>query len=231
MGAFVQILRRTLGREPPRKRKRHLRPDLQVEQFFAELQERKVRYAVLRWFDELPHVRPGGDIDILIDDGDVDRVADLFVLGECGAVRCDLFSVSGLPGTSYMGISYFPPDRARELLDRAVEHRRLCRVPAAEDHFLSLAYHAVFQKGLKSGLPTRYSHLRPEDEPEHDYAGILARLAARIGSNPPIDMEGLADHLTRFGWAPDEAALGKLVQHNAWALAHYRPISPMRERT
>ena len=150
---------------------------------------------------------------------------DLFVLGERGAVRCDLFSVSGLPGTSYMGMSYFPPDRARELLDRAVEHRGMCKVPAAEDHFLSLAYHAVYQKGLKSGLPTRYSHLRPDDTPEHDYAGVLARLAIRTGSNPPIDMEELSDHLARAGWVPDEAAIHKLAQHNPWVSAHYPAIS------
>ena len=225
MGAFAQILRKTLGREQPRKLKRHLLADLSVEQFFAELRRRRVRYAVLRWFDELPHVRTGGDIDILVDDAGVDRMDDLFVLAERGAVRCDLFSVSGLPGTSYMGMSYFPPDRARELLDRSIEHRGMCRVPAAEDHFLSLAYHAVYQKGLKSGLPTRYPHLRPEDTPEHDYAGILAGLAARTGSNPPIDMEGLCDHLTRLGWGPDAAAIEKLARHNLWVSAHYRAIS------
>ena len=225
MGALAQILRKSLGRERPRKLKRHLRPDLSVEQFFAELRQRNVRYAVLRWFDELPHVRPGGDIDILVDDGDADRMADLFVLREKGAVRCDLFSVSGLPGTSYMGMSYFPADRARELLDRTVEHRGMCRVPAAEDHFLSLAYHAVYQKGLKSGLPTRYSHLLPDNAPEHDYSGVLARLATTARLSVAIDMEGLSDHLTQSGWAPDEAAIGKLAEHNPWVLADCRPIS------
>ena len=223
MSAFAQILRKTFRREPPRKRKRYLRQGLPVEQFFVELGERRVGYAVLRWFDELPHVRPGGDIDILIDDGDVERIADLFVV-DPGAVRCDLFSITGLPGTSYMGMSYFPADRARELLHRAVEYRGVYRVPAAEDHFLSLAYHAVYQKGLKSGLPTRYSHLRSDGEPEHDYAGVLTQLAAATGSTVEIDMEGLSDHLTRSGWAPDDATIDKLAQHNPWVSAHYRTI-------
>ena len=98
------------------------------------------------------------------------------------------------------------------------------RVPAAEDHFLSLAYHAVYQKGLKSGLPTRYSHLRSDGEPEHDYAGVLTQLAAATGSTVEIDMEGLSDHLTRSGWAPDDATIDKLAQHNPWVSAHYRTI-------
>lgn len=217
---LVQAVRHKLGLQPPRKLKRHIRPDLSVDRFFVELQQRNVRYALLRWFEELPYIRPGGDVDILVDDADVKRIKDLFSLGE-GALRCDLYSVTGLPGTSYRGKSYLPVDRARELLDRAVQYRTIYMVPADEDHFLSLAYHAIYHKGLKSGLPTRYSHLQPNPVPNHDYAAILACLAARVGVQISMDMEGLADHLAKCGWLPSEAAIHDLARHNPWVCSYY----------
>ncbi len=71
-----------------------------------------------------------------------------------GIQPVDVYSATGLPGADFRAMPYFPPYLADELLDRAVIHRGLCRVPAPREHFLSLAYHALYHKGGDSGIPS-----------------------------------------------------------------------------
>jgi hypothetical protein len=219
-----------LGRPPVaegkrrRRARRYVPPEIGLEGFFAALGDRRIRYVVLRWFDELPEIKPGGNVDLLIDDGDVDSISDLFT-GQVRGTACDLFSVSGLRGSSYRGIPYLPPDKAAEVLARAVLFRDLVKVPSPEDHFLSLAYHAVYQKGLRSGLPTSTPGLQPETQPRHDYAGDLGRLAAAVGIDVPIRMEELDEHLAGRGWRPSPAMRVELGKRNAWVRARF-PAGP-----
>jgi hypothetical protein len=53
------------------KTRRYLRPGVTLEALFDELNRRGVRYAVLRWFETLPSVGPGEDVDILVADEDL----------------------------------------------------------------------------------------------------------------------------------------------------------------
>ena len=201
-----------------RRARRYIPPEIGLEQFFRILLERNIRYVVLRWFDELPQIKPGGDVDLLIHDDDIDAIADLFV-GEVRGVPCDLFSVSGLRGSSYRGMPYLPPAKAIEVLDRAITFRDLIRIPGPEDHFLSLAYHAVYQKGLRSGLPTSAIAFTPEAQPRHDYGGDLARLASEANFDVPITMEGLDDFLGDRGWRPSPEMIPTLADRNEWLAA------------
>lgn len=205
-----------------RRARRYIPPEIGLEQFFRTLSDRKVRYVVLRWFDELPRIKPGGDVDLLIHDDDIDAIADLFV-GEVRGVACDLFSVSGLSGSSFRGIPYLPPAKAIGVLEQAVLFRDLIRVPSPEDYFLSLAYHAVYQKGPRSGLPTSANGIQPELQPRHDYAGILARLAAEADIDVPISMESLDEFLSRRGWRPAPEMIPTLAKRNEWLAARQWP--------
>mgnify|MGYP006211368535 CR=1 FL=1 len=98
---------------------------------------------------------------MLVHDEDVDKVRGLLrprplsakILGRRDLIRCDVYSVSGLRGSSYQGISYYPPHLAEGILERAVRHRSGAMVPSGRDHFYSLAFHALYHKGLRSGLP------------------------------------------------------------------------------
>lgn len=228
--ALYRRLRR-LGQPPAangkrrRRARRYIPPEIGLEGFFSTLGDRGIRYVVLRWFDELPEIKPGGDVDILIDDPDVDSISDLFT-GEMRGTACDLFSVSGLRGTSYRGIPYLPPDKAAEVLARAVMFQDLLRVPSPEDYFLSLAYHAVYQKGLRSGLPTSAPGLEPETEPRHDYAGDLGRLAAAADIEVSIRMEELDEYLAGRGWRPPPAMRVELGRRNEWVRARFPAGQP-----
>ncbi|WP_324276334.1 hypothetical protein [Blastococcus brunescens] len=150
----------------------------------------------------------------------MESISDLFT-GRMRGAACDLFSVSGLRGSSYRGIPYLPPDKAAQVLDRAVMFRDLVKVPSPEDYFLSLAYHAVYQKGLRSGLPTAGPGLQPDAEPRHDYAGDLGRLAAAAGIDVPIRMEELDEYLAGRGWRPPPAMRSELGKRNEWVRARF----------
>jgi hypothetical protein len=185
-----------------------------IEGFLRRVQASGVRHAVLRWFEELPQLPAGEDIDLLVDDEGLDTVHALLNAAP-GIQPIDVYSATGLPGADYRAMPYLPPYLAEELLSRAVCHRQLCRVPALREHFLSLAYHALYHKGIVSGIPSRVTR-RGWRQPEHDYAGVLARLARQIGLQLSITLEDLDDYLDSQNWRPPHDMLVRLSRRNRW---------------
>jgi hypothetical protein len=190
-----------------------------VEGFLRRLQNDNIPHAVLRWFDSLPEIAPGEDLDLLVDDAQLETVRKILAIG-IGIQPIDLYSVSGLSGSDFRGLPYYPPNCARQMLDGAIVHRNLCRVPAPREHFLSLAYHAVYHKGSASGLADRACSLPSREKPEHDYHAILASLAARLGLELPITLTDLDAYLDQNGWRPPRETLVRLANHNTWLRSH-----------
>jgi hypothetical protein len=110
---------------------------------------------------------------------------------------------------------YYPPHLAEELLARTVVQRGHYRVPAPREHFLSLAYHALYHKGADSGLP-RDMNTPPGACGEHDYADALNKLAARAGFATPITLEAIDLLLDSVGWRPPHDMLVRLSRRNRW---------------
>jgi hypothetical protein len=195
-------------------RKRFVSPFL--ERVFSRLREERVNYLVLRWFEEFPAKAPGKDIDVLVADGDIeafDRVA-----GELpGIVECEVYSVSGLPGTDYHETAHFPPPVAERMLERAVWWTDCYRVPCPEDHFSGLAYHAVYHKGERSGIPSAGKTYPAAKAPSHDYAGVLRRMAEAQGLDVEVTLEGLDEYLHSRGLRPSLDTLARFARSNAWA--------------
>ncbi|MGR2738773.1 hypothetical protein ACUY1T_10010 [Billgrantia sp. Q4P2] len=190
--------------------------------FLVTLKERNVDYVVLRWFDTLPHVEPGEDVDILVADADAQTLSGCVSVNRRSKdIPCDIYSVSGLPGTSHHQGSYYPAAKARQMLDNAIWVNGLVRVPAADEHFLSLSYHAVYHKGYLSGLPSDHSErdakvVVPKD---HDYRGILETLRAQSSYAPlalSMTLERLDEFLDGLGWRPDPDTLKRLSKRNQW---------------
>ncbi len=179
-----------------------------------ELQRRDVRHAVLRWFETLPQLPAGEDLDLLVEDCALEEVRSLLEDGP-GIQPVDLYSVTGLPGSDFRGMPYYPPYLADELLDRAVVHRGVCRVPASREHFLSLAYHALYHKGWESGIPSAKS-ARRRAEADHDYVDVLRRLAGGLDIGVPMTLEGLDEYLDSEGWRPPHDMLIRLSRRNRW---------------
>jgi hypothetical protein len=188
---------------------------LGVDGFFAQLRAGGHRHAVLRWFESLPNVDAGEDVDLLVDDQSLDSVRALLTEGP-GLQPVDVYSVTGLPGSDYRGMPYFPPYLAEQILDGATLHNGLCGVPSARDHFLSLAYHAMYHKGTRSGLPTESGASTPLNLAEHDYGAWLQKLARAACVEPPHTMEDVDRLLEAHGWRPPDDMLVRLSRHNPW---------------
>jgi hypothetical protein len=201
--------------KPDRGARRFIPHAMGIEKFLRRVNSSGARHAVLRWFETLPNVAPGEDLDLLVDDADLPQVRALLDSGP-GVQPLDLYSVTGLPGADYGKMTYYPPFMAEELLDRAVDHRGLCKVPAPREHFLSLAYHVLYHKGLSSGL-LRRGESRPQRTcTDHDYTTLLGEMAERLGINVPITLEDLDEYLDSQGWRPPHDTLVRLTRNNAW---------------
>lgn len=203
----------------PRKGARHFIPHaLGISGLFREFEKAGVSYAVLRWFDKLPQVDPGEDLDVLVDDEALDRVLEI-LNAQPGIQPSDVYTPSGLPKSDYRNTPYYPPEMARRLLERTVWNKGICRVPSAIDHFHSLAYHAVYHKGKQSGVPSRNGVVQSIVKPDHDYPGILNDMARKLGATVEITLEGLHEYLSKVGWAPQPDMLTRLAANapkNRW---------------
>jgi len=214
-GGTVRLLTFGVRRRQERAARRFVPHVLGVERFLRRLERAGVRHAVLRWFETLPTLPPGEDLDLLVDDADLDSVSALLDEGP-GLQPVDLYSTTGLPGADYRRMPYFPPYVAEQILARAELRRGLCHVPSPEDHFLSLAYHALYHKGAKSGLPLDRTTVSGVTSAEHDYTNILRRLAAALGIDVPITLIDLDAYLDARGWRPPHDMLVRLGRRNGW---------------
>ncbi|MGB5132718.1 MAG: hypothetical protein WBO00_08885 [Steroidobacteraceae bacterium] len=206
---------------PGARARRYVAKRYACEDFFRELAVRQVRYTVLRWFETLPVIARGEDVDLLVADEDIAKMDDLFVRLRSG-LACDVYSVSGLPGSDFQKMAYFPPHLAAGIIARSRIIKQLYRVPAAQDHFLSLAYHALYHKGYASGLPAAQTPAAPPKKlPDHDYGQVLGELAAGLSITVAIDMESLDEYLTQQGWRPPFDMLARLSLRNPWIHDRY----------
>jgi hypothetical protein len=160
--------------------RRYIPLETTTQAFLISLQRRAIKHAVLRWFEDLPAVEPGEDIDILVADEDAPRLLTLVEASGTGQ-PLDVYSVSGTHNLRFRRAPYFPPAKARELLSRRVKGP-VCDHPCPEDHWASLAYHAVW-------------HKRTIDSDDHDYR-------AALGLTHHTRLEALAARLELMGWHP-----------------------------
>ena len=205
-------MRRLLGR-PPDSARRYLRQGVTVDGFLGCLTESSVRYAVLRWFETLPYVGAGEDIDLLIADQDLPVAESLLTpyRGIRPAQKVDLYTPGGLPRTTFGGVPYFSAELAARVLNRAVLLHGRYKVPSPVDHLDSLAFHAVYHKGAASGLPRD----EPAASPVRGRIGLaIERLSRESSSGLELTLSALERHLAREGLAPPAEVL--------WAFAAER---------
>jgi hypothetical protein len=206
---------------PSARARRYVAKRYSCEDFFRELAARQVRYAVLRWFETLPVIERGEDVDLLVADDDLAKIDDLFVRLRSG-IACDIYSVSGMPGSDFQKMAYFPPHLAEQIVARARMIKNLYRVPDQRDHFLSLAYHALYHKGYASGLKSALTPAAaPKKLPDHDYRQVLGDLATGLSIPVDSDMESLDEYLTQQGWRPPFDMLARLSLRNPWIHDRY----------
>ena len=206
---------KTLKRVIPNAR-RYISPVLGVTDFFTTLNKQQVSYTILRWFEDLPVIMPGEDIDMLVADKDIETIESV-IRQHPGIIPCDIYTVSGLPGTAYKNMAYYPPLLAEQILAGTITAKGTFLVPNREIHFYSLAYHAIYHKGQKSGIPwSEENVIATEIEPEHEYSQILRDLAQSLGITVDITLKDLDYFLNSINWRPSEDTLARLDSSHIW---------------
>ncbi|WP_033543328.1 hypothetical protein [Planococcus sp. CAU13] len=196
---------------------RRLPRNMTVAQFIEQLNRKGCRYVILRWFEDLPHVEYGGDIDLLVHDDDAAILDSILTWSpRKGGIPCDVYSVSGLPSYSFKEIAYYPPVVAQQLLERSAEHESGAKVPSENDYFYSLVFHALYHKGYESGLSEDGIQAPKVSDPGHDFQTVLAEMAKKQGVAVDINMKALDALLEEKGWKPTLDMLEKLGQDNEW---------------
>src|SRR5262249_40230422 len=93
-------------RPRPHKGTRRFIPHwLGVAGFLDGLVRANSRHAVLRWFETLPEVAVGEDLDLLVDDAALADVRDVLDSSP-GLQPIDVYSVNGAPGADYRDMPY-----------------------------------------------------------------------------------------------------------------------------
>ena len=189
--------------------------DIDIGEFFGRLDELKVEYVVLRWFEGLPDLDRKHDLDLLVADDSIKALESELTHWPVGH-PVDLFSLTGgrKKDRSSVSITAIPtqlfPDRiARRIMDQRLKFKGICYVPSPQDHFCALAYHATYIKGAASGLAARGRVDANAPAASHDYAAALRALGARVGITVPAEVtrDWLDSLLTELGWRPDPAEL------------------------
>lgn len=194
-----------------RSKRRYLSPGTRLEDFFRRLNDLGVRYAVLRWFEDLPHLAEGEDIDMLFGDEAAAHFDDLFLKSKVkGAIPFDIYTEGGLPGSNFESLPYYEGRLAKEILDNTVLHKGFVKVPDTRRHFLSLAYHVVYHKAHASGLPFKDGEPPIVATADHDYAQVLKDLAQQLDIDFEPTLLGLSKILADNGWSPAMDTIRKL---------------------
>ena len=209
---------------PKMQARRFINPRYTVSEFFQKLNEMKINYVVLRWFENLPEVGPDEDIDILAADEDIDLLSTLLVPYPYeNAQPIDLYSVTGQRGTNYCMLPYYQANLAEQILKKKQFQSDLFYVPSPEDYFYSLCYHAIYHKAEKSGIPVQSGPT--EKLGSHDYHQGLKNVARKAGlPEPQISLESLHETLKNVNWCPSIDVIRKLSEQGSDWLAGLHPV-------
>jgi hypothetical protein len=222
-GARLLVLRVRRRASRPSVR-RYVSPLGGYPDLLRKLDDHQADYVALRWFTEheLATRTADEDLDVLVADEALPTLDEL-LREEPGTLPLDAYSVSGLPGSAFRAMAYYPPPLARRLLANAVELPSGIRAPSPIDHLHSLTFHALYHKGRASGLNSTLDGLRRVSDPEHDYESAINELAADLDLELELDMESLDEYLAAQGWRPPTDTLARLATKNAWVRTRFFP--------
>ena len=186
-----------------------------VERFLRRLERAGVRHAVLRWFETLPTLPPGEDLDLLVDDADLDSVSALLEEGP-GLQPVDLYSTTGLPGADYRRMPYFPPYVAEQNPRPSRAAPRLMPRAFARRSFSQPGFSCTVSQGREVGIAAR----RHDSLQRHERGARLfehpAALVAALGIDVSISLTDLDAYLDARGWRPPHDMLVRLGRRNDW---------------
>jgi len=109
-----------------------------------------INYVLLRSIESIENGSHTGDIDLLVSAADLDRLK-LRLLTRAGTYPLDVYTEAGEHGHSYIGVPYFKPSLAKQMLATADVRPSGIRTASAKWGFLSYCYHLLFHNRLAIG--------------------------------------------------------------------------------
>ncbi|WP_422123838.1 hypothetical protein DHX103_03235 [Planococcus sp. X10-3] len=216
-GQFYKAIILTRLHEKEQEARYYLSPAIGFDNFFLTLNNSGMRYVILRWFENIPFLDINEDVDLLVSDEDLEEVQNL--LDErIGILPFDVYSVSGMSGSSFRYVSYYPPYLAEKILNHREVWEGKYYVPSRLHYFLSLLYHVVYHKGEKSGIAFQGGENGDDSVADHDYPGILSALAQENQIHlKEMNLNYLHNFLQLVGWSPATDTIRKLnTQNDSW---------------
>lgn len=178
---------------------------------------------VLRWFEKLPELDPGEDIDLLVSDKHLLLINEYLKGNKKNGIPCDIYTCGGLPGTDYRSVPYYPVKIAEKIVAESILLSNNVKAPNKKHHLLSMIYHAVYHKGFNSCIASRLASPEDSGQPDHDYISIIKELgnAADVKLPEEISLESLDKYLYDNGWRPQNDTLKKLSRRNSWIAKYF----------
>lgn len=215
-----------------------------VVHFLQELESIGIPSLVLRWPEDVPtsrnlEVQYLEDVDLLIDINP-ESFYDLasLVSRYRGSVPCDLYGVNGCKGTRYLNMPYYPPVLAEEIMENRELYASGFYVPDLPRRFYSFAYHLVYHKGERSGLPFGVVGEGNEAGTGGKHVASVEVLGGELGVaiSRPYTLLALHEYLKSVNWSmpydllerwPEKSAWHKrLIEHEKGQLAYWAEKMP-----
>jgi len=186
---------------------------------------RGLRYCVLRWHSHLGDLRRLKDIDFLVHNSDVGEFKKR-ITQRLGFFPVDIYTAFSAPGHAKNSVSYLPPIRAIEMLDRCVVGEFGERHPLPHDALLIFAYHLLFQKHVERIGPN--GELGENTWSSPVYFAELRRLAQAAGAQPFSTIHELEEFLRSAGWFPPRETIKFIARVNPFVRKRYGQRSAYR---
>jgi len=185
-----------------------------------------IQYVVLRWFEQLPILAAGKDMNLLVHSDDLPKLNKYFTKKKhSGAIPYDIYSSNGMEGYDYSGLPYYPIRIAESIILNRVLLNGTYYVPCPNDYFHSLAFHVVYHKAENSGIPISTDKKASIKHAEHNYVEIIKKLARKNGIKIEITLSSLHRYLTKKKWTPGIGMIRKLGLKKRWLSTLFPPMN------
>jgi hypothetical protein len=191
----------------------NLSESIGISGFITFLNQKKIRYVVPKFFENLPHLGSKyADLDIIVDKDAVDSVRN-FLESNPGSIPVDVYTSEG---NDYHGISYIPPVKANQVLSNAVIGPGGALIPAKQDAIDILVYHALYHKGHMSRIPSIHNKYNLAYEQENKYLKAIKNLCEDKEFEGGNTLEQMDNYMAAVGWKPALDTLNKMAAWNGW---------------
>tara|TARA_B100000401_G_scaffold437944_1_gene384854 strand:- start:10712 stop:12289 length:1578 start_codon:yes stop_codon:yes gene_type:complete len=189
-----------------------LNKEIGISGFLDFLSIQKVRYLVPRFYENLPDLlKHDADLDIVVDSKDADKVKK-YLLDNPGEIPIDVYTDKG---TDYHGMSYLPPSKAKNALDRAIKGPGKSLIPCQQDALDLIIYHALYHKGYLSRIKSS-KNLNQKNYSDNKYLNVIEPLTKDLNLKVGSTLEEMDYYMEQIGWKPAIDTLAKIAQWNEW---------------